>query len=121
MAWRALTISGLVSLLGSTAQAQEVPSVEQPAVKLHEVERGGYAGGAVGFLMVRPPGARTMGNGTVIGLSMGYDFARWIGVGFFGLAIDAVAPAGYTGLSGGNAQGDFAGIMPGAEVRLHLP
>ncbi len=104
--------------LASVARSQEVGGADQAKVTFHEVEHGGDAGGEVGFLLLHVPGGKPA-NGTAIGLSLGYDFAPWIGIGFFGLAIDLVTPAGDGGPGG--SQGDFSALMPGAEVRLHLP
>jgi hypothetical protein len=107
----------------SGARSQEVGGSEQAKVStFHEVEHGGYAGGEVGILVLHVPGAGAgVANGTVVGVSLGYDFAPWIGVGFFGLAIDAIAPANYGGLGDTGVTGDFSGLLPGLEVRLHLP
>jgi hypothetical protein len=107
--------------LASGARSQEA-GTEQAKPTFHEVEHGGYAGGEVGLLFLHAPGAGAgLASGGVIGVSLGYDFAPWIGVGFFGLAIEAVAPVGYTGLGTVGVTGDFSGMMPGLEVRLHLP
>ena len=108
--------------LASGARSQEVAATEQTKAAFHEVEHGGYAGGEVGVLFLRAPGAGAgLASGSVVGVSLGYDFAPWIGVGFFGLAIDAVAPAGYGGLGNSGVTGDFSAILPGLEARVHLP
>jgi len=112
----------------SGARSQEVAATDQPKAAFHEVEHGGYAGGEVGVLLLGAPGpGGGLATGSVVEVSLGYDFAPWIGVGFFGMAIDAVAPAGYAG-PGASAQGptpsvtgDFSGILPGLEARVHLP
>jgi hypothetical protein len=124
MAFRlpASTVLTAALAMSSAARSQEVGGTEQTKVSFQEVEHGGYAGGEVGVLFLHAPGAGAgVGSGSVIGVSLGYDFAPWIGLGFFGLAIDAVAPAGYGGLGTSGAQGDFSGLMPGLELRLHLP
>jgi hypothetical protein len=124
MRTRLLTFNALAALviLAATARGQEAGEAERAKATFNEVEHGGYAGGEVGVLFLHAPGAGAgLASGSTIGLSLGYDFAPWIGVGFFGLAIDAVAPAGYGGLGNAGAGGDFSGLMPGLEVRLHLP
>jgi len=124
MGCRLLAFGALAALqlLAPAALAQEAAEAEQAKPTFNEVEHGGYAGGEVGFLLMRGPGGgKGVATGTVIGVSLGYDFAPWIGVGFFGLAFDAAAPAGYSGLGDGSTQGDYSGLLPGLEVRLHLP
>ncbi len=120
--WLALNALAVLVLLGGTARGQEAGEAERTRATFNEVEHGGYAGGEVGVLFLHAPGANAgLASGSVVGVSLGYDFAPWIGVGFFGLAIDAVAPAGYGSFGTAGAEGDFSGLMPGLEVRLHLP
>lgn len=117
----AIFLAALV-LAALPARAQEAAEAERAKPAFNEVEHGGYAGGEVGFLMLRGPGGgKGVATGSVIGVSLGYDFAPWIGLGFFGLAFDAVAPAGYAGLGKEGDQGDFTGLLPGVELRFHLP
>ena len=124
MRTRLLAFNALAALVifAATARGQEAGEAERAKATFNEVEHGGYAGGEVGVLFLHAPGAGAgLASGSAIGVSLGYDFAPWIGVGFFGLAVDAVAPAGYRGLGTTGAAGDFSGLMPGLEVRLHLP
>jgi hypothetical protein len=111
-----------VMVAASAANAQEITGTDQPKVTFNEVEHGGYTGAEVGLLFLRSPGiGHGVASGSTVGLSLGYDFSSWIGIGLFAVGFDVVAPQGYGGLGDGAIQGDFSGILPGAEVRLHVP
>src|SRR5579863_6368760 len=114
MRTRLLAFNALAALvfLAAPARGQEAGEAERAKATFNEVEHGGYAGGEVGVLFLHAPGMGAgLASGSVIGVSLGYDFAPWIGVGFFGLAVDAVAPAAYEGLGTAGPEGDFSGIM----------
>lgn len=112
----------VAALLAPVALAQELGGADRVKVSFNEVEHGGYAGAEFGLLYLEAPGiGRGLGGGNVIGLHLGYDFSQYLGVGFFAMVAAVSSPVGYGGLGDGTQQGDFTAILPGLEVRLHLP
>ena len=104
-------------------QAPTLGGADRPKVTFNEVEHGVYAGGEFGLLFVQAPGlGQGLGSGAVVGVSLGWDFSQYVGIGVFGLALSVSTPSGYQGLGAASAPGgDFTGMLPGLEVRLHLP
>ncbi len=117
-----------VLLVGaSRADAQEqtptLGGADRARVTFNEVERGVYAGGQFGLLFAQVPGlGKGLASGMVVGANLGWDFSSYFGVGLFGMAISLSTPSGYQGLGAASGPGgDFTGILPGVEARLHLP
>jgi hypothetical protein len=112
-----------VAVVASAASAQELSGADRPKVTFSEVEHGWYTGAELGVLVVQAPGVGGgLGSGVAIGVDVGWDFSEYLGVGIFALATSVSTPAGYQGFGGAaSTGGDFTGIMPGLEVKLHLP
>jgi len=120
----ALAIAALVPstrVLGQ--EPTPVSAAEQTPPQLNEVEHGLYAGTQIGALMLYLPGTGAgVGWGTLVGVSLGYDFTPVVGLGFFAWGLALSPPSNYQGLeSNPTVSGDLTGILPGLELVLHLP
>lgn len=107
----------------SLALAQTAPAKDKAAVTFNEIERGLFFGVQGGWLfMLNPPaanGPRPFSPGQTAMVEVGYEFGERVSVALFAMAAQNRASSTYTGHSDGTYSGDFASLVPGANVRVN--
>ena len=108
----------------SFAQIAAAEVKDRDVVPVDEIVKGFYLSASAGpTLLFHPPassGPSPTSLGQIVKIGFGYDFAERMSLGLFVAVTSNRAGTDYIGKSGGTASGDFASLLPGAELKVNL-
>lgn len=111
---------------GSARAAEGTPALEdKKGTAINEIERGFYFEARGGFWgTINPPASggskQYFASGQAIELDMGFDIGERVSPSLFFLASASRMGSDYTGLSGGQASGDYGAYIPGVGVKVRI-